>query len=52
MSQTERPAELAREAGRGRSPRTPAIALTAVTVVIACVVGVLAAIGLLLYYFA
>jgi hypothetical protein len=51
MTQTETPADLAREAGRGRSTRTPAIALTAVFLVIAAVVAVLAAIGLLLYYF-
>jgi hypothetical protein len=48
---TQTPPELAREAMRGQSERTPAIALTGVFIVISCVVGVVAAIALLLYYF-
>ena len=45
------PPELVREAQLGQSERTPAIALTAVFIVISCVVGVVAALALLLYYF-
>jgi hypothetical protein len=49
---TQTPPELAREAQLGQSERTPAIALTGVFLVIAAVVGVVAAIALLLYFFA
>jgi hypothetical protein len=49
---TQKPPELAREAQLGQSERTPAIALTGVFIVIACVVAVVATIALLLYFFA
>ena len=48
---TETPKELAKEAGRGRSERTPWIALTGVTLVVGAVVLVIVAAALLLYYF-
>lgn len=44
--------ELAQEAGRGRSPRTPFIALTGVTLVVGVVVALVMTIALLVYYFA
>ena len=43
---------LADEASRGRSARTPAIALTGVTLVIAAAVVILLAIAFLAYYLA
>jgi hypothetical protein len=49
---TQTPADLIHEADHGQSERTPAIALTGVFIVISCVVGVCAALALLLYYFA
>jgi hypothetical protein len=49
---TQTPPELVREAQLGQSERTPAIALTAVFLVIAGVVAVVATIALLLYFFA
>jgi hypothetical protein len=48
----EKPKELAREAGRGRSARTPLLALTGVTVVVAIVVAIVLAIALLVYFLA
>jgi hypothetical protein len=47
---TQTPPELGREALRGQSERTPAIALTGVFIVISVVVVVVAAVALLLYY--
>jgi hypothetical protein len=46
----ETPKKLAREAERGASDRTPAIALTGVTLVVGAVVVVIAAIALVLYF--
>jgi hypothetical protein len=46
----ESPKDLAREADRGYSERTPIIALTGVTVVVAVVVIVIVAITLILYF--
>jgi hypothetical protein len=42
--------ELEAEAERGRSPRTPVLALTGVTVVISVIFAVLVAIALVLYF--
>jgi hypothetical protein len=42
--------ELAAEADRGRSPRTPLIALTGVTLFLAVIVGVVLAVALVLYF--
>jgi hypothetical protein len=42
--------ELEAEAERGRSPRTPLIALTGVTVVIAVIFAVLVTVALVLYF--
>jgi hypothetical protein len=42
--------ELAAEADRGRSPRTPLIALTGVTLFLALIVGVVLAVALVLYF--
>jgi hypothetical protein len=42
--------ELEAEAERGRSPRTPLLALTGVTVVISVIFAVLVAIALVLYF--
>lgn len=42
--------ELEAEAERGRSPRTPLIALTGVTVVIAVIFAVLVTVALILYF--
>ena len=47
---TETPKELAKEADRGRSERTPWIALTGVTLVVTVVVVVIALAALLLYW--
>jgi hypothetical protein len=44
--------ELAREAERGRSPRTPLIVLTGVTLVVGIVVAVVLTIALLVYFLA
>jgi cell division protein FtsX len=46
----EKTKELAAEADRGRSERTPLIALTGVTVAIGVVVAILVAIALILYF--
>jgi hypothetical protein len=48
----ENPAELAREAERGRSNRTPLIALTGVTIAVAGLVGVVLVIVLAVYLLA
>jgi hypothetical protein len=42
--------ELEAEAERGRSPRTPLLALTGVTVVVSVIFAVLVAIALVLYF--
>jgi len=42
--------ELAAEAERGRSPRTPVIAITGVTIVVGAVVALLMAVSLVLYF--
>jgi hypothetical protein len=42
--------ELEAEAERGRSPRTPLIALTGVTVVISVIFAVLVTVALILYF--
>jgi Flp pilus assembly protein TadB len=47
---TEPTERLAREAGRGRSNRTPWLALTGVTLVIAAVVAVLLVVLFLIYF--
>ena len=47
---TETPKELAKEADRGRSERTPWIALTGVTLAVGAVVVVIAAAALILYW--
>ncbi len=56
MPETPHPVETARdlahEAERGRSPRTPLIALTGVTLVVGAVVGVILAIALVVYFVA
>ena len=49
---TETPKELAQEASRGRSARTPVIALTGVTLVVAVVVAVILAAAFLVYFLA
>jgi hypothetical protein len=47
---TENPKELADEAQRGRSERTPALALTGVKVAVSAVVIVIMLAALLVYY--
>jgi hypothetical protein len=42
--------ELEAEAERGRSPRTPLLAITGVTVVIGVIFAVLVAVALVLYF--
>ncbi len=42
--------ELAAEAERGRSPRTPVIVITGVTIVVGVVVALLMAVSLVLYF--
>ena len=49
---TETPKELAREAERGRSERTPWIALTGVTLVVAVLVAVILIVAFLVYFLA
>jgi hypothetical protein len=49
---TETPRELAEEAHRGRSDRTPWLALTGVTAVVAAFVLAILLAALLVYYFA
>ena len=52
MSETEDAKDVAREAARGRSERTPWLALGSVYLTIAVVVAVVVTIALLLYFFA
>lgn len=47
---TETPRELVDEAERGRSERTPWLALTGVTIVVAVLVCVILAISLIVYF--
>jgi hypothetical protein len=47
---TETPKQLAKEAGRGRSERTPWIALTGVTIAVAVLVAVILAAALIVYF--
>ena len=47
---TETPKELAQEADRGRSERTPWIALTGVTLAVAVLVGVILVAALIVYF--
>ena len=49
---TETPKELVEEAQRGRSERTPWLALTGVTIVLTVVVGVIVAAALIVYFVA
>ena len=46
---TETPKDLVEEAERGRSERTPWLALTGVTIVVGALVGVILAVALLVY---
>lgn len=48
----ETPKDLVEEADRGRSPRTPFLALTGVTVVVAVMVVVILVVAFLVYYLA
>jgi hypothetical protein len=50
VDEPEGPQELADEAARGESDRTPAIALTGVTLVVTVVVAVIAAAALIVYF--
>ena len=47
---SETPRDLVKEAERGRSERTPWIALTGVTIAVAALVGVILAVALILYF--
>jgi hypothetical protein len=49
---TETPKDLADEAQRGRSERTPWIALTGVTLIVGAIVVVILVVALLVYYLA
>jgi hypothetical protein len=42
--------ELEAEADRGRSPRTPLIALTGVTIVVGVIFAIVVAVALILYF--
>lgn len=46
----EKPKELAEEAARGRSERTPWIAISGVTIAVGTVVGLVTAVVLLIYF--
>jgi hypothetical protein len=46
----ERTKDLAAEAERGRSPRTPLLALTGVTVLIGIIFAILVTVALVLYF--
>jgi cell division protein FtsX len=46
----EKPKELVQEAERGRSPRTPLLALTGVTIIVGIAFAILVAIALVLYF--
>jgi hypothetical protein len=48
---TEHPKGLAEEATTGRSERTPALALTGVTIAVGVLVAAIVLVALLLYYF-
>ncbi len=48
----ESPKDLAEEVDRGRSPRTPFLALTGVTLVVAAVVAVILVAAFLVYFLA
>jgi len=50
--ETEKPAELLREAERGQSERTPVLALTGVTLAVAALVGVVFVIVVAVYWLA
>ena len=47
---TETPKDLVEEAERGRSERTPWLALTGVTIVVGALVGVILAVALVVYF--
>jgi hypothetical protein len=47
---TEPVKDLAKEAQAGRSPRTPALALTGVAIVVAVIVAVILAVAFAAYY--
>jgi hypothetical protein len=47
---TETPRDLVEEAQRGRSERTPWLALTGVTLVVGALVVVIAAVALIVYF--
>jgi len=49
---TETPKDLVKEAERGRSERTPWIALTGVTLVVGALVAAILAIALVVYFLA
>jgi cell division protein FtsX len=46
----EKTKELAEEVDRGRSPRTPLLALTGITAVIGVIFAILVAVALILYF--
>ena len=50
--ETEKPADLVREAEQGTSERTPALALTGVTLAVAALVGVVLVIVVAVYLLA
>ena len=52
MPETDKPAELVREADRGESERTPVIALTGVTLAVVALVGVVLVIVVAVYLLA
>ena len=47
---TETPRDLVRETERGRSERTPWLALTGVTIVVAAIVCAILAVALIVYF--
>jgi hypothetical protein len=47
---TESPKDLVEEAGRGRSERTPWVALTGVTIAVGALVAVILAVALIVYF--
>jgi hypothetical protein len=49
---TETPKDLVEEAGRGRSERTPWLALTGVTLVVGALVAAILAVALVVYFLA
>jgi hypothetical protein len=49
---SETPSDLVEEAERGRSERTPWLALTGVTIVVAALVGVILVVALVVYFLA